>query len=100
MSEKAVWVPRQKKRWDEGLNLSGADLTDKQKKAVTAARKARAGEKNRRAIEARRRAHMLLADRYPKEFHSLLVDMTDQINEECGDLPVVDIDAIVRGETP
>ena len=91
MASKAVWVPRHQRKTPKDKK---PPLTAEQIVALNAARQARGAERTRRAMEARRRAWMLLTDAHPEEFAALLADMTAQINAERGDLPVVDRDLL------
>lgn len=86
MSERAVWVPKVIRGRSK---VKGTRLTDEQVVALRAARRAKAAEQTRRSMEARRRAHSLLADAHPEEFAALMADMVAQITDERGPLPKV-----------
>lgn len=76
--ERAVFVPRTR---------VAAPKPPRRPKRTPEEIKARKAEQTRRHVEARRRASILLADRYPEEFDLLLEDMKVQIADERGALP-------------
>ncbi len=49
--------------------------------------KARRAERNRRTVETRRRALILLADRYPEEYAALARTEAQGVDQERGPLP-------------
>jgi len=82
--ERAVFVSRQR---------VAAPKPPRRRKRTPEEIKARKAEQTRRHVEARRRAAILLADRYPEEFDLLLEDMKVQIADERGPLPGDEVQA-------
>ena len=80
-------TPYQTLRASRNATEPGGSSTTRRMKFTPAVARARNAERTRRSMEARRRALLILSQRYPDEFAALLVTERAGVDVERGPLP-------------